>query len=165
MAQTTKVGSRSSPRLAAAIEPSRTKRTISQTCGIRQSVLLVCFGVIAMCPLYLCQIKVDRAFNGGPDHEVLVNAFNASLTRRDLKVIDYLVNQMITTDHPITPRRDTPPSRTAHPWLVSIFFTVWLLFLSFFLQWLCFRTSVVVMSLPSRSPVTETETHMRSRNR
>ncbi|CAN0357105.1 unnamed protein product, partial [Ectocarpus sp. 12 AP-2014] len=31
--------------------------------------------------------EVDRAFNGGPDHEVLVNAFNASLTRRDLKCL------------------------------------------------------------------------------
>ena len=29
---------------------------------------------------------MDRAFNGGPDLEVLVKAFNADITRRDLRV-------------------------------------------------------------------------------
>lgn len=53
---------------------------------MQQQSYFVCFCVIVMCPLY--QTKVDRAFDGGPDHEVLVNAFNASLTRRDLKVIE-----------------------------------------------------------------------------
>jgi len=31
-------------------------------------------------------IKVDHAFNSGPELEVLVKAFNADITRRDLRV-------------------------------------------------------------------------------
>ncbi|CAM9747425.1 unnamed protein product [Ectocarpus sp. 13 AM-2016] len=75
--------------------------------------------------------EVDRAFNGGPDHEVLVNAFNASLTRRDLKCLrpyTWLNDEVVNMYMQLLSCRDKElckanPSRRQSHFFTSFFLT------------------------------------------
>ncbi|CBN77616.1 conserved unknown protein [Ectocarpus siliculosus] len=75
--------------------------------------------------------EVDRAFNSGPDHEVLVNAFNASLTRRDLKCLrpyTWLNDEVVNMYMQLLSCRDKElckanPSRRQSHFFTSFFLT------------------------------------------